>query len=115
MPFDSERLKQVLLNILSNAIKFSPLNGKIVIKIRDNDNSITILIKDEGPGIDKKDINIIFNSFIQGSRTKESSIKGAGLGLSISQKIVDAHHGEIWALNNKEQKGATFMIRLPKS
>ncbi len=113
--FDYERLKQVFLNILSNAIKFSPLNGNITIKINEDDTFITISVKDEGPGIDKKDINIIFNSFTQGSRTKDNSIKGAGLGLAISQKIVEAHKGEIWALNNKDEKGALFMVRLPKN
>jgi signal transduction histidine kinase len=111
--FDYERLKQVFLNIISNAIKFSPYKGKIFINIIENDDYITISVKDEGPGIDKKDINIIFNSFIQGRRTKNNSIKGAGLGLAISQKIVEKHNGEIWALNNKEENGAIFMIRLP--
>jgi signal transduction histidine kinase/ABC-type nitrate/sulfonate/bicarbonate transport system substrate-binding protein len=112
--FDFKRFAQVILNVLSNAIKFSPDGSNIFIELRKEDDFVTILIKDEGPGIDKKDLNTIFNSFTQGDRTKENSIKGAGLGLAISQRITEAHNGKIWALNNKSGKGAVFLIRLPR-
>jgi len=115
LPFDYERLMQVILNVISNAIKFSPQNTTILITLKIEKLFITISIKDEGPGIEKTDLNIIFNSFTQGIRTKENSIKGTGLGLAISQKIIEKHNGEIWALNNKNEEGATFFIRLPKN
>jgi len=112
--YDEIKIIQVFLNIIANAIKFSPKESVINIKIEDTkDDFVLIKIIDNGIGIEKSELRYIFNDFTQGSRTKTIK-KGTGLGLSISKKIVEGHGGKIWALNNKN-RGASFCFTLPKN
>ncbi|MGB7881596.1 MAG: HAMP domain-containing sensor histidine kinase, partial [Nitrososphaeraceae archaeon] len=114
---DKARIIQVISNILSNAIKFSPQHGGIISislekEIDDNDddgkaNRVTVSIKDNGPGIDSELFPKLF------SRFTSKSFSGTGLGLFISKSIIEAHGGRIWAQNNHDgEKGATFSFSL---
>ena len=118
---DKERILQVLRNLFVNAIKFSPDDSVIIAKLvsseitYDNDNKIEGLhftIIDQGIGIPEEEIHSIFESFTQSSITKTKA-GGTGLGLSIVSEIIEAHHGKIWAENNKTTKGANFNFILP--
>ena len=104
---DKSRINQVVLNILSNAIKFTD-QGKVSIMATANEGKAVVVIKDTGSGIDAEILPRLFTKFA----TKSAS--GTGLGLYISRNIVEAHGGEIWAQNNKDDiGGATFCFSLP--
>lgn len=108
---DKNRLIQVYCNLLDNAIKFIKEDGTVSIKISGNNNNndaITVSVKDTGSGIDVDLLPSLFSKFI----TK--SFQGTGLGLFICKGIIEAHGGKIWAENNKDNKGATFTLTLPK-
>lgn len=114
---DSNRLRQVLTNLLTNAHKFSPEKTAIILsaqKITDEDatEKVLITVKDEGPGINPKDLRIIFEPFEQANRTKHVHHKGTGLGLSISRTIVELHEGNI-IVDSEENEGSTFTVSLP--
>lgn len=102
---DKERIHQVLSNILSNALKFSPVNGEISIELNDLNGETTFSITDNGPGIDQSDLARIFEKYWTGG-------SGNGLGLFICKSIIEAHGGKILA-NSLKGKGATFTIRIP--
>jgi two-component system, OmpR family, sensor histidine kinase VicK len=107
---DKGRISEVVSNILDNAIKFTH-KGNITVsaEVQSNDNGTEaiVMIRDEGPGIDREIVPRLFSKFV----TK--SDKGTGLGLYISKSIVDAHGGKIWAKDNESEKGATFGFSLP--
>ena len=102
---DREQMKDVLLNLLLNAIYYSPENGEIEIAVQKTGYTVTIQIIDEGPGIHEEDMDKLFQPFY----TSKSG--GSGLGLAISQKIVNAHNGQLTARNRKSG-GAIFSIKL---
>jgi two-component system, OmpR family, sensor histidine kinase VicK len=105
---DKGRITQVLLNILNNALKFTN-EGQIIIRAHESNNKkeIIVSITDTGTGINKDIFAKLFSKFV----TKSS--QGTGLGLYISKSIVEAHGGRIWAENNADRRGATFMFTLP--
>ncbi|MBP9792167.1 MAG: response regulator [Rickettsiales bacterium] len=107
---DIEAITQVIRHLIKNAVKYSPQDSAIRIKITD-DKDVQILISDEGVGIPEKELKSIFEPFTQSSRTNTGA-GGAGLGLDIARKVIEAHNGKIWAKNNKT-KGASFVINLP--
>ena len=111
---DSEKIKQVVSNLISNAIKFTPQGGKIVLKATNNGEYIKISVSDTGIGISKNDISRIFNKFEQvtSAREKATGVKGTGLGLAIAKGIVEAHGGKIW-VESELGKGSTFNFTLP--
>jgi len=121
---DKNKILQVLSNLISNAIKFSPENKKILISIEDaavilgkratdtkKTNGLLLSIIDQGLGIPDNELTSVFDKFIQSSKTK-CGAGGTGLGLSISQEIILAHKGKIWAEHNPEG-GAVFKLFLP--
>lgn len=117
---DKSRLKQVLRNLIVNAIRFSPFKGSIAIniiqtKIYTEDgtrhDAVHFAIHDQGVGIPAEELSNIFSPFIQGSNIKNKST-GTGLGLAICKDIINIHHGKIWAANNKDG-GATFNFIIP--
>ncbi|MDX1813140.1 MAG: ATP-binding protein, partial [Gammaproteobacteria bacterium] len=114
--YDEARIKQVILNLLSNAIKFSQNNESILIDVSMQDGKngkiLKVSVQDTGEGIPQDELIHIFNKFEQSSRTK-SGAGGTGLGLAICKNIIEAHHGKIWAKNNKTI-GATFYFTLPE-
>jgi two-component system, OmpR family, sensor histidine kinase VicK len=105
---DKGRVMQVISNLMNNAIKFT-LKGTITVttKKKEENNEIIVSIKDTGSGIDPEIMSRLFSKFATKSQT------GTGLGLFISQNIVEAHGGKIWAENNSDGKGSTFSFSLP--
>jgi signal transduction histidine kinase len=108
---DSERFKQVIRNLLSNAVKFSPPGGAVHVRLRRLAKSLLLSVRDEGPGIPADELELVFDKFVQSSKTKSGS-GGTGLGLAISREIVTAHGGRIWAENNAKA-GCIFYCELP--
>ncbi|MDH5559502.1 MAG: PAS domain S-box protein [Deltaproteobacteria bacterium] len=107
---DGDRITQALVNLLGNAIKHSPDNGKIEIGVEQGADDFTVSIRDQGPGIPVEKLSDIFLKFQQIKRSGYNA-KGTGLGLTISKKIIEGHMGTIWAENNSN--GAVFKFRLP--
>lgn len=108
---DRDKIEQILLNFITNAIKFSPENKEIVIHLAENKKNVTIGIQDYGKGIDPKFHKKIFERFFQVGPTSKQKI-GLGLGLSITSTIVRAHAGKIW-VDSRIGKGSTFYVSLP--
>ncbi len=108
IPGQSGKLQQVFMNMISNAHQAMPQGGKFSIKTNYRDGLVNVTFSDNGVGIPKKNLNKIFNSFF----TTKSSRKGAGLGLSISRKIVEEHEGTI-QVRSQVGKGTTFIVKLP--
>lgn len=107
---DTSRMEQVLVNLLHNAIKFTPPGGSIDISCNPNDEYCIFAIADSGVGISSEDFPRIFERFYKADRARASG--GTGLGLAISKHLVEAHKGEIWA-ESIEGKGSTFYFSLP--
>jgi PAS domain S-box-containing protein len=109
---DLVRLKQVLLNLLSNASKFTPENRSITVKVEDEADAVKVQVSDAGIGLKTEDLVRVFEPF--SAIEKPTHIKGTGLGLSITKGLVEAHGGKIWAESAGEGKGATFTFTIPK-
>ena len=109
---DPVRFQQVVRNVLANAIKFSPIGGRIDVQGRiDEQGDICIAVSDQGPGIPPQELDKIFQPFVQSSKTRNGS-GGTGLGLAICRKIIDAMDGTI-AASNRTEGGSLFRITLP--
>ena len=109
---DEERLSQVISNLLINAVKFTPQNGKVTVKAREESDRIRINIADTGIGIPQDKLLNIFDKFYQVDGSTRRKYGGVGLGLSIAKSIIEKHYGSIWA--ESEGEGSTFHIALPK-
>jgi signal transduction histidine kinase len=109
---DRQRLAQVLDNLLSNALKFTPPNGSVVVSMFARDTTVLIEVSDTGLGISPADQKKLFTRFFRAEAAMQKAIKGTGLGLSIVKAIVEGHGGEI-TVESEEGKGATFRIVLP--
>lgn len=108
---DKDKMEKVIMNIFSNALKFTPQKGYIKLKCSEDDYFVYISIKDSGKGISKEELNKIFEPFYQ---TNDNQINGGtGIGLSLSKHIVDQHHGDIWA-ESEDNEGSIFYIKLRK-
>jgi two-component system, OmpR family, sensor kinase len=111
---DKDRLKQVLVNLISNAIKYTPDGGEVVVGLGKVNDMACLVVSDSGPGIPPDDLPHIFERFYRGekSRTRSKDGKGYGLGLSIASWIVQNHGGNI-EVNNRKPRGTTFTVWLP--
>jgi two-component system sensor histidine kinase ChvG len=116
VPGIERRLSQVFLNVLTNAVSFSPPGGQIRIRAAFDGRAVLVTVEDDGPGIPEDKLAAIFDRFYSERPAGEKFGTHSGLGLSISKQIVDAHRGRIWAENRKnpagEVCGARFHIRL---
>lgn len=110
---DQIQINRVFINIIGNALKFTPENGRITIEAKDKNNFIQIDISDTGIGISEKDLIFIFDEFYRVDNPINQKIKGAGLGLSLVKSIIEAHKGEAW-VRSKLGEGSTFSFTLPK-
>lgn len=110
---DENRLHQAIFNLLSNAVKYSAENGHISIQIQDSESCGTLIVEDEGIGIPKKDLPLIFERFYRIDRSRCRKTGGAGIGLTITKAIIQAHGGRIIA-ESKEGQGSRFTVFLPK-
>jgi two-component system sensor histidine kinase VicK len=109
---DEDKLTQVLDNIISNALKYSPEGGKVTFNIEEKDEFIIVSVSDQGVGIPKENIDKIFERFYRVDKARTRKLGGTGLGLAISKEMVEAHGGEIWATST-EGKGTTISFSLP--
>jgi signal transduction histidine kinase len=110
---DADKIKQVLRNLLNNAIKFSPEGGIIDVAICRVGSSVRVLVCDRGLGIPQDELEAVFDKFVQSSKTKTGA-GGTGLGLAICREIIAAHKGRIWA-ENRPGGGAVFSFEMPLS
>jgi signal transduction histidine kinase len=108
---DRERVERVLVNLLNNALRYSPPDTPILVRGMQKDEMLEVSVTDRGPGIAPADLPHIFDRYYrsQASRKKE----GTGLGLYISRLLVEAHGGKIWVENNLQGEGCTFTFTLP--
>lgn len=112
---DVQRMKQLLLNLLDNAIKYTEHGGQVILGLKVENNQAVISVADTGRGIPKEDLPHIFERFFRRSaKTSDRTASGFGLGLSIVKWIVESHHGQIEA-QNRDGKGTLFTVKLPLS
>jgi len=110
---DPNRLQQVIWNLLSNAIKFTPNEGKVALEIERTDNFVEIRVRDTGVGIKQEFLPHVFDRFSQADASSIRKFGGLGLGLAIVRHITEMHGGTVNAFSDGENKGSTFVIRLP--
>jgi len=108
---DSQRLEQVLVNLIHNAVKFTRAGGEIVLLAEPVDGSVRFGVRDTGIGIPEDEVSRIFERFYRVDKSRAGS--GTGLGLSIAKHIVEAHEGKIWA-ESREGEGSTFYFTIPQ-
>ncbi|MFQ5501952.1 MAG: PAS domain S-box protein [Phycisphaerae bacterium] len=111
LELDPERTKQVIRNLLSNAVKFSPIGGTIEVGMNAANGSAVVSVGDHGPGIPPDELDLVFDKFVQSSKTRTGA-GGTGLGLAICRQMITAQKGRIWAENNTNG-GALFRFELP--
>ncbi|MBI5586573.1 MAG: sensor histidine kinase, partial [Deltaproteobacteria bacterium] len=105
--FDPDQIKQVLINLIKNAVEAMPQGGRVILRTRGNSQGVFVDVEDTGPGIPQEHLNEIFNAFFT---TKE---KGTGLGLAVSLKILNDHNGEL-LVSSHVGEGSVFSVRLPR-
>jgi two-component system phosphate regulon sensor histidine kinase PhoR len=107
---DADRIRQVVINLVHNAIKFTPAGGFITITARAVHDGVVISVADTGIGMPAEDVQRIFERFYKADRARSSG--GTGLGLAIAKHTIQAHNGRIW-VESVEGKGSTFSFTLP--
>ncbi|WP_186576888.1 cell wall metabolism sensor histidine kinase WalK [Aquibacillus kalidii] len=112
MWLDKDKITQVIDNIISNAIKYSPEGGVITFKAEKEKHRLTVSISDQGLGIAREKLDKIFDRFYRVDKARSRELGGTGLGLAISKEIIEAHNGKIWA-TSKEGEGTTINFTLP--
>ncbi|MDZ8049967.1 MAG: ATP-binding protein [Aulosira sp. ZfuVER01] len=110
---DSSRLQQVVWNLVSNAIKFTPSGGRIEVNLKQIDSQVQIQVKDTGKGINPNFLPHVFEYFRQADSSITRRSGGLGLGLAIVRQLVELHGGRVWAESPGEEKGATFTVAFP--
>ncbi|HEX2721493.1 MAG TPA: HAMP domain-containing sensor histidine kinase [Gemmatimonadaceae bacterium] len=111
---DRDRLQQILVNLLSNAAKFSPPGGPVVVRCEVRDHLVAILVEDKGQGISADKLEVIFEPFVQLSSGLTRTVDGSGLGLSISRELARMMGGDV-SVKSEPGKGSTFTLTLPMS
>lgn len=110
---DANLLEQLILNLMENAVKYTPWGGKIGITLKDKQNSYEIVVWDTGIGISQEDLNGIFDDFYRAKNAEQMEKDGTGLGLSIVRQIVDIHNGDVF-VESEIGKGSKFIFTIPK-
>jgi signal transduction histidine kinase len=110
---DERKLKQIVFNLLANAVKFTPDGGKVTLRSEIADEFIKISIEDSGIGIRDKDLKRIFDPFEQADSSLSRRYQGTGIGLSLTRNMVELHGGKIWAESDGEGKGTRFSFIMP--
>jgi signal transduction histidine kinase/tetratricopeptide (TPR) repeat protein len=110
---DKEAFSLAFNNLLENAVKFSPVQKKVYVEVRQDAENVRVNVKDEGVGIDSNEMDKIFDKFYQGKNTARQSLKGTGLGLTLVKHVMDAHGGKV-TVESKIGEGCTFSLIFPK-
>lgn len=110
---DSDRIAQVLVNLIGNALKFTPQGGRVIVQAEEREGNILVEVIDSGVGIAKENFSKLFDRFQQIDRKPGSGAKGTGLGLAISKSIIELHKGKIW-IESQLNKGTKLIFTLPK-
>ncbi len=110
---DAARMKQVFQNLLSNAVKYSPQGSEVAIHIEREGDLARVKVKDEGPGLSKSELPLVFDSFTKIKKVTTGGESSTGLGLSICKSLVELNGGKIWAESAGQGKGSTFIVELP--
>ena len=110
---NEEQVGQILMNLLYNAVKFTPSGGSVQVRASLHDQSLAVSVEDTGVGIPREDLVRVFERFYKSDKSRARSSGGTGLGLPIARHIVEAHGGTIWA-DSAEGKGSTFTFTLPR-
>ncbi|MCK5317980.1 MAG: PAS domain-containing sensor histidine kinase, partial [Anaerolineales bacterium] len=109
---DPDRMVQVLGNLLSNTLRYTPKGGSVTISASLLEHNVEIRIQDTGPGIGTEDLQHVFDRFYRADKSRQRDSGGSGLGLAIAKSIVENHGGRIWA-ESPDDSGTTFVITLP--
>jgi signal transduction histidine kinase len=110
---DRDKVVQILMNLVGNAIKFTPAHGRIAIAVETSDSEwVKCSVADTGPGISSAEAAKIFDKFYQAEQSNRQKAKGTGLGLAISKALVEMHGGKIW-IESELDKGSVFCFTLP--
>lgn len=109
---DTDKLTQVIDNIISNALKYSPDGGEVRFGVTVSGDYVKVMISDDGMGIPKSNVNRIFDRFYRADKARSRALGGTGLGLAIAKEMITAHKGDIWA-QSEEGKGTTIFFTLP--
>ena len=111
--FDKEKLEKIIVNLLSNAFKYTPEFGKVTVSVEELHDNIAIRVEDNGIGIPEDDKEFVFNRYYRVKDNKTEKNKGTGIGLSLTKELVELHHGQI-DLSSEEDKGTVFTVFLQK-
>ncbi|MGH9188631.1 MAG: sensor histidine kinase, partial [Acidimicrobiales bacterium] len=111
---DAERVHQVVANLLENALRYSPTEGRVTLLARQRGTALVMEVADEGPGIPEEEVGMVFERFYRADASRSSSHGGAGLGLAISRWIVDLHGGEIRVVAG-QARGCRIVVVLPEA
>ncbi|MPN19915.1 Alkaline phosphatase synthesis sensor protein PhoR [bioreactor metagenome] len=111
---DRDKISQVMVNLVSNALKYTPAGGKVEVSATGSEGLAKITVKDSGEGIAKEDIPFIFERFYRADKSRSRQTGGLGLGLTITKAIVDSHKGTI-QVESEPGKGTVFILSLPKN
>jgi signal transduction histidine kinase len=113
---DQIELEAVVRNLLDNAVKYTPVDPRITVKLRSKGTkTIELYVRDNGIGVPRADLKRIFKRFYRVSGTSAAAIKGTGLGLAIVKSVIERHGGRVRAQSRGEGQGSTFFVQLPKS
>lgn len=114
--FDPEKMEKIVMNIISNALKFTKENGEITLTVRTIEDQLSICVCDSGSGISETDLPNIFNRFYQSDNSDTRMYEGTGIGLALAKELIELHQGTICVYRNQEltgQEGTTFIIEIP--
>ena len=110
---DADRIHQVLVNMLSNALRHTPMGGRVRAELIAENKHVLVRIEDNGQGINPDDLPFIFERFYRGDKSRNRNSGGSGMGLAIVKRLVTAHGGQVWAESRGANHGSCFFIRLP--
>ncbi len=109
---DERKLRQVVFNLISNAVKFTPPGGSVDVSARLSNGTIEVAVRDNGPGISVEDQDLIFEEFGQARSTTGTRSEGTGLGLPLARRFIELHGGHLW-VESTQGEGSTFRFTLP--